>query len=241
MLWAIDHRGKTPSDCRSPATSATGALDRRARARTRGGVEGREQKLGLAVAGEPREADDLALARDELPVVRLPLRGARAPRPARLAARRDRRRGLSRGASRSTPPIAPTSFARLKVRATVGRHHLAVAHDDDPVAGGQAPRRECARSARSSRPIRPSGAHSASNCPAVCASSEEVGSSRMTRRAGASETVKARAISTICRRPIDRSCTRSPGLTPWPGKISSSLSRMSRPALRRQPNPRIDG
>ena len=31
----------------------------------------------------------------------------------------------------------------------------------------------------------------------------------MTRRAGASETVKARAISTICRRPIERSCTRS--------------------------------
>ena len=27
---------------------------------------------------------------------------------------------------------------------------------------------------------------------------------------------------------------------PWPGKISSSLPRMSRPALRRQPNPRID-
>ena len=62
----------------------------------------------------------------------------------------------------------------------------------------------------------------------------------MTSRAGASETVKARAISTICRRPIDRSCTRSPAPTPWPGKISSSLSRMRRPARLRQPKPRIE-
>ena len=86
MLWAIDHPGKTPSDCRSPATSATGALHRRARARMRGGGEGREQKIGLAVAGETREADDLALARHHIPVVRLPF-GAHAHHDLGLAAR----------------------------------------------------------------------------------------------------------------------------------------------------------
>ena len=78
MLWAIDHPGKTPSDCRSPATSATGALTvAPARGCERGG-EGREQQVGLAVAGETREADDLALTRHELAIVRLSLRGARA-------------------------------------------------------------------------------------------------------------------------------------------------------------------
>ena len=68
---AIDHRGKMPSDCRSPATSATGALTVDARARLRGGGESREQQVGLAVAGETRETDDLALMRHELVIVSL--------------------------------------------------------------------------------------------------------------------------------------------------------------------------
>ena len=59
----------------------------------------------------------------------------------------------------------------------------------------------------------------------------------MTSRTGVSVTEKARAISTIWRRPIDRSPTTSPASMPWPGKISSSLSRISRPSARRQPKP----
>ena len=80
----------------------------------------------------------------------------------------------------------------------------------------------------------------ASNCPAVWASSDEVGSSRMTSSSGSSVTVKARATSTIWRLPIDRSLMMSEGLIPCPGNISSSFSVIRAAALRRQPKPRSE-
>ena len=107
---AIDHCGKTPSDCRSPATSATGAVDLGAGPAARRGVERRDQQIGLAVAGEPGKADDLALVRD---AARAPSvcrsrpgahaqRRARAPRRAgvRASALAPRRRPWRRPASR---------------------------------------------------------------------------------------------------------------------------------------------
>ena len=69
---------------------------------------------------------------------------------------------------------------------------------------------------------------------ATTASSDEVGSSRITSRAGVSVTVKARAISTIWRWPIDEVADQSPAPMPWPGKISSSRATISR-RPRRQP------
>ncbi len=77
----------------------------------------------------------------------------------------------------------------------------------------------------------------ARSCPATTASSDDVGSSRMTSFTGVSVTEKARAISTICRREMPRSPTTSPGAMPWPGKISSSMPTISRPERRRQPKP----
>ena len=194
-----------PSDCRSPATSATGALTVAPARGMRGGSEGREQQIGLAMAGEAGEADDLALARDQLPAVRLSL-GAHAHHDRRLAARCARGRGLGRVGRRarrrpSRQPASPRSklprdgrsATTLPSRMTTMRSQVAstsprIWEIRTQLTPASTERRTCARS-----------------CPAVCASSEEVGSSRMTRRAGASETVKARAISTICLRPMDRS------------------------------------
>ena len=118
MLWAIDHPGKTPSDCRSPATSATGAATVAPDARMRGGCEGRKQKVGLAVSREARKANDLALARHHIPIICLSL-GAHAHDDWSFAARTGRRLPPEPGrASGSMPPMAPTSFARSKLRAT---------------------------------------------------------------------------------------------------------------------------
>ena len=58
-------------------------------------------------------------------------------------------------------------------------------------------------------------------------SSDEVGSSRMTTWAGVSVTVKARAISTICRRAIESVPASLPRSIPWPGKIASSMPPIS--------------
>ena len=54
-------------------------------------------------------------------------------------------------------------------------------------------------------------------------------------------TAKARAISTIWRRAIERSPTTSSVEMPWPGKTRSSMSPMSCRAARRQPGPEIAG
>ena len=90
------------------------------------------------MAGEAREADDLALARDEFaarPVCRC---GAHA-HPDRRVSPRAAAAAASRAAqaSLSTPPIAATSFARLKLLRRVFGDDLAVAHHDDAVAGLQ--------------------------------------------------------------------------------------------------------
>ena len=133
MFWAIDHCGKTPSDCRSPATSATGALTSAPARRRAAASKVGEQQIGLAVAGETREADDLARMRDQFLAVALTLGADAHPAPAPRRALRPRR-GFSPGASGSTPPIAPISRARSNVSRGVGHDDLAVAHDDDAVA-----------------------------------------------------------------------------------------------------------
>ena len=72
-------------------------------------------------------------------------------------------------------------------------------------------------------------------------SSEEVGSSRITRRGGASVEVNARAISTIWRWPSANSPTGRSTSMPWPGKIRSRAARIRTRAVRFQPSPRIAG
>ena len=75
----------------------------------------------------------------------------------------------------------------------------------------------------------------ARSCAARPASSEEVGSSRITRRGGAVGEEKAIAISTIWRWAMDNSPTWARGSMPWPGKIASRLSPTIRRAVPRQP------
>ena len=153
------------------------------------------------------------------------------------------------GGSPSTPPIAATSFERLRLRERSSATTLPSRMTRMRSQVSRTSPRICEMSTQL-RPWPTERRTWTSSWLAVCVSSEEVGSSRMTRRAGrSSDTVKAREISTICRRPIDRSCTRSSGETPWPGKISSSLSRMSPPARappaetanRRMDDPRVLG
>ena len=98
-------------------------------------------------------------------------------------------------------------------------------HPSSPRCGHRFP--ECRRANAKSRSrwclLPPGFLTKARSCSAVTASSEEVGSSRMTRRSGMSVTVKARAISAIWRLPMGKSEMASLGLMPWPGKISSAL------------------
>ena len=133
MFCAIDHCGKTPSDCRSPATSATGPSTVWPGRGARGGGEGREQKIGLAVAGEAGQADDLAFVRHELALSVCRSGAAGGPATGLRCAAALLRPSAARALS--TPPIAATSFVAIEVARRVVGDHLAVAHHDDAVAG----------------------------------------------------------------------------------------------------------
>ena len=73
--------------------------------------------------------------------------------------------------------------------------------------------------------------------------SEEVGSSRMTRRAASPlpASRNAMAISTIWRSAMERSAGRAPASMPWPGNIRSSVAPTRSAARRRHPGPRDAG
>ena len=82
----------------------------------------------------------------------------------------------------------------------------------------------------------------ARSCPDAWGSSDDVGSSRMTRRTRSSVSVKARATSTIWRRPMERSLHQIGVSTCRArGKSGPSISRIMAAAFRRQPNPRSAG
>ena len=134
MFCEIDQCEKTPSDTRSPATSATGPSTPGAPPRSL--IEGRKKKIGLAVAGKPREADDFALARQHLPTVRL----TRRAHP--HANRRIGPFGRGDGACRARLIALDAShrgdeLGSGEVPRGVGGDDLPVAHDDDAVAGFQ--------------------------------------------------------------------------------------------------------
>ena len=99
----------------------------------RGGGEGRQQKIGLAVTGETGEADDLALARHKIPIAGLSF-GAHANNDRSFAARSSRSRTLrplsfGLDAAHGADQLRPVEIAR-----DVDHDHLAVAHDHDAVA-----------------------------------------------------------------------------------------------------------
>ena len=96
MFLSIDQSGKMPSVWRSPATSATGSLTLASRPSPRRGEELAEH-LGLALAAEPGEPDDLAAVGGELAPVRLRRRRARAPGRPFAPLRRERHRLGGRG------------------------------------------------------------------------------------------------------------------------------------------------
>ena len=135
MFSAIDHSGKMPSDWRSPATSATGALISIARAAA--GPLRRRRRRRRSVwpwpasparpTISPRVGDELgcpsalAAGRGRAPARRLRCAlGARRPPPAPALLRRR--------------PWRRPGAARSKALGGIGDDDLAVAHDDDAVA-----------------------------------------------------------------------------------------------------------
>ena len=180
----IDHCGKMPSRLAVAGDQRhrRGRPRCRACARARGG-EDREQQVGLAMAGKPGKADDLALVRDELLAVLLPRGpGAHPQRAGRRSAPRSR-------------PRSSHGFRAAHRRDQPGRGRTPAPRRSPPPCR-RASRRCGRRSAGSRRADARSGCScrqpatkrrtKASNWPAVCASSEEVGSSRMTRSSGSS-------------------------------------------------------
>ena len=222
MFSAIDQSGKMPSVCRSPATSATGAATAMPGMRRDARLEDARAAARVwpwpARPARPMISPSMG---DELGAVGLPLAAGRGratgvpPRACvagaasapRVARRRPWRRPACRGRRRRrgrSPTTLPSRITTM--RSEVSRISPRRCEIRMQLAAAATKRRT-----------------KASSWPAACASSEEVGSSRMTRLSGSSVTVKARATSTIWRRPIDRSRTMSPAPMPWPGKISSSL------------------
>ena len=186
MFSAIDQSGKTPSLCRSPATRATGAVDfaRCGPCGPAAEVENGDEEIGLAMAREAREADDLALPGHDLAPVRLALRPDADP---------DRRRRRFR---RPSPPARPHGHeprrrpSRRRAwrdRNRPGRpagHDLAVAHHDDAVGGREDLAEQMGDQHAAGAGVATMRRRKPNSWLAVWASSEEVGSSRMTIRSG---------------------------------------------------------
>ena len=221
-------RSTTAGRCRRPAgrrrpappvavTSMPGSTARR-------GVEDRSSRSRLAVAGKPGEADDLAFMGDELGAVAAGEPAGREPAalspfvPA-MRLRRDAVCGAAATVAHGVDqPVAVECAGRVAQRPPCRRA--------SPRCGRQfsRPRRADARSGCSSCRRRRSGARRPAAGRRVCASSEEVGSSRMTSRSGiVGDGEGARDLDHLA--PADRQVAddvrrrRCRG----PGKISSSL------------------
>ena len=138
----------------------------------------------LAVAGEAGEADDLARDGRRARRRRVCAPGGRAPAAALGRARRRRRaRRASARACDAAHGRRPACRGRRRRRGRVG-DHLAVAHHDDAVGSASriSPRRCEIR--MQLPPPATKRRTKASSWPAAWASSDEVGSSRMTRSSG---------------------------------------------------------
>ncbi len=232
MLSAIDQSGKMPSVWRSPGTSATGAATVTPAVR----AEAASKILSSSrVWPWP--------ARPASPTIS-PSRATSSAPPAWPAGRACTITGpptraaasVRAGAWPAAPPMVATSRSRSKLAAA----SLATTLPSRMTTMRSAVPRTSPSRCEIRMQLCPSATlrrTKARSWPAAWASSEEVGSSRMTSCSGSSVTVKARATSTICRRPIERSPTTSPGSMPWPGKIASSLSPISADARLVQPNP----
>ncbi len=178
--------------------------------------------------GEPGEADDLATRRGEVQGA-----GGCCDPEHPFGGRRRR----TQGRARSTPcPIAATMLSR--VQSGVGRSSTMLPSRMTTILSLAARTSgilcEIKIAALPAATKRRMWAMSAAAAPA---SSDDVGSSRMTRAAFSVVSVKARAISTIWRRPIGKSPTTSLSFRSWPGKIRSKASCIRAPARRRHPKP----
>src|ERR1700722_1113298 len=100
------------------------------------GRESCEEEIRLAVAGETREPDDLALMRHQSLIVRLSL-GAHTHDDRSFAPRSNRSRVSSPRTFRLDAPHRAHQLRPVEIAGDVGYNHLAVAHDDDAVAGRQ--------------------------------------------------------------------------------------------------------
>ena len=238
MFLAIDQSGKMPSVWRSPATSATGALDAIEVRPGRALGHEADQEIGLAMAAEAGKADDLAAEGGELGPLALARRPRAHPRAAALALGGE---GDAHGLLLGDAAHGADQGVAGEFAGRPGIDDLAVAHDHHPVRGAEDLAEQMGDEDAGGRRLPRRRRTNARSWPAALESSEEVGSSRMTSFSGSSVTVKARAISTIWRRAMERSPTMAPGEMPWPGKISSSLPAISAPALRRQPKPERAG
>ena len=182
------------------------AVDRRVGTRP---IEDAQQHLGLALSRQARQSDDLAFMGDEADRLAGPWVRAHSDRQLRaIAARRDPLVTVS-----GMWPIALTSDSRSKVAAAASATTRPSRITTIRSAVVRISPRRCEM-----RIVEPPSAQNrrtnARSWPATTASRLDVGSSRMTSRAGRSVTVKARAISTICRRVRERSLTISCGEMP---------------------------
>ena len=227
-----------PSVWRSPAISATGALDAIEVRPGRALGHQADEKIGLAMAAEAGKADDLAAEGGELGPLALARRPCAHPRAAALALGGE---GDAHGLLLGDAAHGADQGVAGEFAGRPGIDDLAVAHDHHPVGGAE----NLAQQMGDENAARPRLPRRGGRMPGAgrrrWTSSEEVGSSRMTSFSGSSVTVKARATSTIWRRAMERSPTMAPGEIPWPGKISSSLPAISAPALRRQAKPERAG
>ena len=185
MFCAIDHSGKMPSACRSPAHESDRAvhLPRRPSGAAAASSSAHQQLAsGPGPRGRPARRPRRARPQ-RLAVVRA-CGHADHGRAAQAAVRRARRRGLDRRGPLGAAP-SPRR-ARRAVERAGGRvgDDAAVAHHHDPV-GGLEDLAEHVRDQHAGAAFGDEPAHEgAAAGRATTASSDEVGSSRITSRAG---------------------------------------------------------
>ena len=113
MFCAIDHCGKMPSDCRSPATSATGARDLAPAAPPRRRTKVASNRSVWPWPARPARPMISPCMRDQFRAVRLPVR-ADAHAHRRFAAGGAAAAARACARPRSTPPIAPISLVAVE-------------------------------------------------------------------------------------------------------------------------------
>ena len=224
-----------PSVWRSPATSATGSSTLASRLLLSRGVEQPPEHLGLALAGEPGEPDHLAAIGGELAPVGLRRRprsrARRAGRPLRAAAA-----ARVAAAPFATLPIAATSESRVKPAAGRSATTLPSRMTMMRLAVERISPRRCEMRMHGAA-ARDEAADEGEELPGdmrVERGGRLVEDDERQRRVGDREGARDLHHLPAADREVADDVARRDAVA---GKISSSLSRISRPERCRQPKP----